>query len=221
MKETRKYLKRKQDFLKARQIVTVYSSVSEEAPAPFQRLCYSLGKALSDNNYKISYGSATKGCSKWILDGVEKTHKGNVRAVKYSQWPIDERMYTPPAGMKTEIVETSGEELGDRIKELKRGAMAIVVVAGGPATMEELWNAVTGVAEINAIPVIVLDTDGFFDGTIRQIEKMAKYFYWPKYERYILRASSVEELVHILEGIRYTHTLRKDRTHLRETRRAK
>ena len=212
MNNTRKYNKRKNEYDKHRHIVTIFSSLSNEAPKRFKKLCYSLGKSLSENNYKISYGAATDGCSSWIVDGAVKSHKGDFRAVKYALWPINKRMYKPPSGLTTEIVETTGEEVGERTIQLKKDATAIVVLAGGPNTMEELWNSVTGVAELNAIPVIILDSDGFFDGTLQQIEKMAKYFYWPKYERYVLRAKSVEEVIHILEGIRYTKNLKKDRS---------
>jgi len=202
-----RYTRRKTD----KHIVTIFSSLSNEAPKNFKSLCYTLGKSLSENNYKISYGAATSGCSTWIVDGAVKSRKGNIRAVKYALWPIDKRMYKPPTGLTTEIINTTGEEVGERTIQLKKDATAIVVLAGGPNTMEELWNSVTGVAELNAIPVIILDPDGFFDGTIKQIKKMANYFYWPKYERYVLRAKSVEEVIHILEGIRYVDTMRKDR----------
>lgn len=222
MNNTRKYNKRKNEYDKHRHIVTIFSSASNEAPRKFKSLCYSLGKSLSENNYKISYGASVNGCGTWMVDGAIQSHKGNMRAVGYKNWKINKRMYNPPEGLKTEIIKTHGKELGERIIELKKNSMAIVALAGGPATMEELWNSVTGIAELNAIPVIILDPYGFYDGTMKQIEKMAKYFYWPKYERYVLHAKSVEELIQILEGIRYIANIEKYRSPVKsKTRKVK
>ena len=74
MNNTRKYNKRKDEYNKDRHIVTIFSSLSNEAPKRFKDLCYSLGKSLSENNYKISYGAATDGCSSWIVDGAVQSH---------------------------------------------------------------------------------------------------------------------------------------------------
>jgi len=186
-----------------REIVAVFSSVSPEAPSSFKNMCSELGYALAKNNFKMSYGGSRTGCSKWLVDGAEKAGSGDIRAVKYSDWPVNERMADPPKGMRTEIVQTAGPDLFMRIAELKRNALACIVLPGGPATLEELWNSIVGVAELGALPIILLNIDNFFEPTKEQMKKMADYFYWPKYNNYVIYVSTVEEAIQQLNTLRY------------------
>ena len=102
---------------------------------------------------------------------------------------------------------TKGTTLTKRITELKKNALAVVVLPGGPATQEELWNAIVGVAEggklLTTIPTILVNIDGFYNDTIQQLDIMAKYFYWPKYKNYIMAVSNMDELMSKLDSLRY------------------
>jgi predicted Rossmann-fold nucleotide-binding protein len=208
----KRYQKRKEEYSKYREIVAVFSSVSNETPRKFRNLCYELGKELSKNDYKISYGASPNGCNKWLMDGAEQTRKGNIRAVSFRAWRVNERIENPPEGMKTELVQTKGDDLHNRITELKKDALACVVLPGGPATFEELWNAVVGVAELNSIPVIILNIDGFFNHTKAQMDVMSDYFYWPKYNRYVIFADTLDEVINLLNTMRYYKIVKKGET---------
>lgn len=191
--------------------VTIFSSVSNETPTEFKNLCSDLGFRLSKHGFKISYGSSPNGCNKWLVDGAEKAPLSNFRAVGYQEWAIDERMEKPPKNMKTEIVMTKGNDLHERITELKKNSIAVVCLPGGPATLEELWNSIVGVAELNPIPVIIFNINNFYDDTIRQINKMAEYFYWPKYKNYIIEVKTIDELIPILDAFNYLNKMKIDR----------
>lgn len=208
----KRYTSRKQEYTKFREIVAVFSSVSNEAPAKFRRTCVELGEALAENDYKMSYGGSRNGCSKWLVNGAEKTGKGDIRAVKYTDWMVNERMNHPPKGMKTQVVQTGGPDLFMRMAELKRDAMACVVLPGGPATLEEMWNAIGGVAEFGPLPVIILNVDGFYDSAKEQMKVMSDYFYWPKYNKYVLFAKDVNETIQLLNTMRYLKTIQRGKT---------
>lgn len=194
-----------------REIVAVFSSVSPEAPHSYKEMCSDLGYKLAKNNFKMSYGSSRTGCNKWLLDGAEKSGQGNIRAVKYSTWAVNDRMMNPPEGMKTEIVQTGGPDLFTRIAELKRDALACIVLPGGPATLEELWNTIVGVAELNPIPVILINHDDFFEPTREQMKRMADYFYWPKYNNYVIFVKTVDEAIQHLNTMRHMNTIHRVR----------
>jgi predicted Rossmann-fold nucleotide-binding protein len=194
---------------KLREVVAVFSSVSPEAPRTFKKACSDLGYALAKNNYKMSYGGSRNGCSKWLVDGAEKAETSEIRAVKYTDWPVNDRMMNPPEGMKTEIVQTGGPDLFMRMAELKRNALACIVLPGGPATLEEMWNAIGGVAEFGPLPVILLNIDNFFESTKEQMKKMADYFYWPKYNNYVIYASNVDEAIQHLNTLRYMKVIQR------------
>lgn len=200
---------RKKEYEKYREAVAVFSSVSNEAPTKFKKLCRDLGYKLAKNNYKMSYGGSRSGCSRWLVDGAEKSCQGDIRAVKYTDWPVNERMENPPEGMRTEIVQTGGPDLFMRMAELKRDALACIVLPGGPATLEEMWNAIGGVAEFGPLPVIIINIDGFYDSAKKQMEVMADYFYWPKYNKYVIFVSDVDEAIQHLNTMRYLKTIQK------------
>jgi predicted Rossmann-fold nucleotide-binding protein len=205
----KRYIKREEEYKQHREVIAVFSSVSNETPKKFKKTCAELGEELSKHDYKISYGASVNGCNKWLLNGAEKTKKGDIRAVGYSSWAVNKRIAEPPSGMKTELIKTDGPNLMMRIAELKRDAMACVVLPGGPATLEEMWSAIGGVAEFEPRPVIILNIDGFYDSTKAQMNKMADYFYWPKYKRYVIFAKDVEEVIEILNTMRYVKIIQR------------
>lgn len=205
----KRYEARKMEYETNREIVAVFSSVSNEAPLKFKKMCKELGFKLAKNNYKMSYGGSRNGCSRWLVDGAEMSGKGNIRAVKYTDWPVNERMESPPEGMKTEIVKTGGPDLFMRMAELKRDALACIVLPGGPATLEEMWNAIGGVAEFGPLPVILVNIDNFFDSTKKQIEQMADYFFWPKYNNYVIYVSNIDEAIQHLNTMRYMKIIQR------------
>ena len=199
----KRYKAREEEYEQFREIVTVFSSVSNEAPDEFKHVCQTLGEQLSKENYKISYGGSPNGCNKWLIDGVVASKKGDVRAVKYSAWGVNHRVENPTEELRAEIVKTEGPDLFMRMTELRRDAMACVVLPGGTSTMEELWNAVEGAAEFKPIPVVILNLNGFYDPVKDQMDRMADYFYWPRYKKYVLFAESVPEVIRILNTLRY------------------
>ncbi len=205
----KRYETRKREYSDYREVIAVFSSVSNEAPSKFRKTCVTLGRALAENDYKMSYGGSRNGCSRWLLNGAVSSGKADVRAVKYTDWPVNKRMEHPPKGLRSEIVQTGGPDLFMRMAELKRDAMACVVLPGGPATLEEMWNAIGGVAEFGPLPVIILNIDGFYDSAKKQMEVMADYFYWPKYNKYVMFAKDVDEVIQLLNTMRYLKIIQR------------
>jgi predicted Rossmann-fold nucleotide-binding protein len=205
----KRYDERKKEYDTHREVITVFSSASNEAPIKFKKLCRELGYKLAKNEYKMSYGGSRNGCGRWLVDGAEKSGKGNIRAVKYSDWPVNDRMENPPKGMRTEIVQTGGPDLFMRMAELKKDALACIVLPGGPATLEEMWNAIGGVAEFGPLPVIIVNIDKFYESAKEQMEKMADYFYWPKYNKYVVFVDNVDEAIQHLNTMRYLKIIQR------------
>jgi hypothetical protein len=75
----------------------------------------------------------------------------------------------------TDLIVCSGETLAERKRLLAEKGDCIVVLPGGVGTLEETWEAISnrsmGLAGMERKPIILLNVDGFFDGTIQQIKR--------------------------------------------------
>ncbi|MEV5646276.1 TIGR00730 family Rossman fold protein [Streptomyces flaveolus] len=97
-----------------------------------------------------------------------------------------------------ELVMTSN--LADRKAQLLSRADAVVVLAGGVGTLDE----VTEVVELKKHtlhnkPVVVLDSDGFYDGLRTQLERMESegFLHRPLSELITFTTTAQESLTHI------------------------
>jgi predicted Rossmann-fold nucleotide-binding protein len=193
-------------------IITVFSSVSPEAPKGFKDTCLRLGEEIAKRELTLSYSGSKDGCAKWMFDGTLKG-KGSIKAVGYKDWgpPSEKRILKPPKDIDTGYILAEGDSLGQRIEFLKKNSIAIITLPGGPATMEELWNSVVGTSKPykHDVPIIVYNIDNYFEGTKIQIQKMIDYFNWKEYEKFIYFADTFDDVLKWIDHAKYLHILNK------------
>jgi predicted Rossmann-fold nucleotide-binding protein len=193
-------------------IITVFSSVSPEAPKGFKDTCLKLGEEIAKRELKLSYSGSKDGCAKWMFDGTLKG-KGSIKAVGYKDWgpPSEKRILNPPKDIDTGYILAEGDSLGQRIEFLKKNSIAIITLPGGPATMEELWNSVVGTPKPykHDVPIIVYNIDNYFEGTKIQIQKMIDYFNWKEYEKFIYFADTFDDVLKWIDHAKYLYNLNK------------
>jgi uncharacterized protein (TIGR00730 family) len=78
-------------------------------------------------------------------------------------------------GPVREILVAGGKNLQERKRLLMEGADALLVLPGGPGTWDELWEAACarGIG-LTAIPIVVVNVDGFYDPFLAMMERAYK-----------------------------------------------
>ena len=76
------------------------------------------------------------------------------------------------------MVTTQGTDLTLRKQLLLDHGKGILVLPGGVGTLDELWDAVCGkslgMKGMASKPICVVNSDGYFDGSIMQLQRAAK-----------------------------------------------
>jgi predicted Rossmann-fold nucleotide-binding protein len=73
-------------------------------------------------------------------------------------------------GIRLDIV--TGNDLSERKLRLIDAGHCLVCLPGGTGTFDELWMAIGMVAtHFRKLPIVVINVDGYYDGTIAQLER--------------------------------------------------
>lgn len=77
--------------------------------------------------------------------------------------------------IKSNLQVCTGDDLAERRMRLIENADIVIVLPGGPGTFDELWETsvyrILGLRGMQHIPLCVVNIDGYFDGTIMQINR--------------------------------------------------
>jgi uncharacterized protein (TIGR00730 family) len=148
-------------FLSAGDVLPVY----EKATLEFIRL-------LIKNNYNFVYGGSERGLMKKAADEVKKMG-GKIISVASEEFrevwrkEVDEMIICP--------------NIPDRKKKILEVSDAIVVLPGGTGTLDEFTEILeTKKWGNHDKPIVLLNTDNFWQGLLQQFDKMNK-------EKFILK----------------------------------
>lgn len=152
--------------------VLVFAASSDGAAPVYRREAEKLGRLLAERSYDIIYGGGT-----WGLMGATAEHAAaggcavtGVMIEAFRQAAEN----TLPAGIQEFLVES----LMHRKSHMLFEADAAVVLPGGIGTFDELWEIAAAqdlrfyqAPDEYLQPIVVVNVDGFYDDTIRQLEK--------------------------------------------------
>lgn len=75
----------------------------------------------------------------------------------------------------TERIISKGEDLTERKQLLYENGDCIISLPGGVGTFDEIWESVShkslGMKGLTNKPIVLLNTDGFYDGFILQLNR--------------------------------------------------
>lgn len=147
--------------------VTIFCAASDKIPEVFFRETEELTRLLIKNNFGIVYGGGSIG----LMGQVAQTaleFNGNIIGV-IPQFMMDVEWGNPNI-KDMRITETMAE----RKKMLIDLADAIVVLPGSTGTMDELFDALSD-KKLGLLwkPIIVLNTEGFYNGLQLQLKTMS------------------------------------------------
>ena len=125
-----------------------------------------LGRLLSMLNVKMVYGGGNVGLMGAVAEGVLK-HQGIVMGVMPKILVEQERQH---AGL-TELIVV--DDMHTRKRMMYDMSDAVIILPGGFGTMDELFEVTTwNQLKIHDKKIFVLNTNGFYDHLIAQIQKM-------------------------------------------------
>lgn len=147
--------------------VTIFCAASDKIPEVFFKETEELTRLLIKNNFGIVYGGGSIGLMGQVAQTALELN-GNIIGV-IPQFMMDVEWGNPNV-KDMRITETMAE----RKKMLIDLADAIVVLPGSTGTMDELFDALSD-KKLGLLwkPIIVLNTEGFYNGLQLQLKTMS------------------------------------------------
>ncbi len=154
-----------------------------------------LGHFLAKQHIGLVYGGGKIGIMGTIADAVMES-QGEVIGVIPDLLKHEEVAHTKITKM---VVTRKMSKRKVKISKLVDGYIAL---AGGFGTLDELFEALTlGQLGIEGKPVGILNTNGYFDHTLRQLDIMVKEGFLKQLNRDMLFVNdSVEELIKMMDN---------------------
>lgn len=158
----------------------------------FMKEAYRMGQVLAENNIKLIYGAGGSGMMKAVADGALEEDGYVIGSTIQSLFGV-ERPDLSTKLSKMEVFQTMYE----RKVSMTKQADAVLVLPGGLGTMDELFELVVlRQLGISRQPIIVLNTDGFYN-TLRQwlFEMVGMGFVKPHQLKILQFVNSVDEVL--------------------------
>lgn len=150
----------------------------------------SLGCYMAKNNIGLVYGGGKIGMMGVLADAVLE-NKGEVIGVIPDMLRHEEVAHTKI----TEMIVT--KKMSKRKVTISKLVNGYIALAGGFGTLDEIFEAMTlGQLGIEIKPIGILNTNGYFDHTLKQLDIMVEEGFLKESNRKMLIVSkSVEELI--------------------------
>ena len=141
--------------------ICVFASSSNFLAECFYDDARELGRLIGKNGYNIVYGGSTLGMM-WVCASEVKNHGGKIYGVM-PQKLVD-------MGCRTDNCDEFHLAAGmrDRKQKMDEISDAIIALAGGFGTLEELTEMIVQKQlGYNKKPIVILNTDGYYDNLLR------------------------------------------------------
>lgn len=149
--------------------VCVYGSSSKQTPASYLHAATVLGDELAKRGHTCVNGAGAHGVM-GALNRASRAAKGRVIGVCHKMF-VDGEITALFDGM--ELVLTGGSDLVERKAALMAKSDCYIALPGGPGTWDELWEVACacqlGIGRSG--PICLVNTDGYYDGFVRQLER--------------------------------------------------
>lgn len=170
--------------------IAVFCGSSIGFNSKYSEDAFSLGCYMAKNNIGLVYGGGKIGMMGVLADAVLE-NKGEVIGVIPDMLRHEEVAHTKI----TEMIVT--KKMSKRKVTISKLVNGYIALAGGFGTLDEIFEAMTlGQLGIEIKPVGILNTNGYFDHTLKQLDIMVEEGFLKESNRKMLIVSkSVEELI--------------------------
>ena len=167
--------------------ICVFCSSSNFLNENFYKDAKTLGKLLGQNNFDIVYGGSTLGMM-WACAEKVKDNGGKIYGI------MPKRL--AEMGCKTDNCDEFylSEGMRDRKAKMDEMSDAVIALAGGFGTLEELSEMIVQKQlGYNKKPIILLNTNGFYNKLLEFFEQMINEKFANKFTRELYYVASTPE----------------------------
>ncbi|KAJ1954848.1 hypothetical protein EC988_002210 [Linderina pennispora] len=177
-------------------LVCVFCASHDSPDASYNEVANRLGELLAKSSYGLVYGGGGRGLMGRVARSVS-SNKGDVLG-------IIPRALTRLEGCSEVGRTITVDSMHERKSLMNEHAMAFISLPGGFGTMEELLEITTwSQLSIHSKPVIVLNTNGFYDALREFINKAVEAGFVQKENRDIIKfVDTPEEAIHAIKEYR-------------------
>lgn len=151
--------------------ICVFASSSNFLDEKYYIAARELGKLIGQNGYNIVYGGSNLGLM-WACASQVKENGGAVTGVMPEKLH-NMGVFTPECD---EFILTAG--MRERKAKIDEISQAVIALPGGFGTLEEVSEMIVQKQlGYNKKPIVILNTDGFYDNLIRFFEDMIEEKY--------------------------------------------
>ncbi len=146
--------------------ICVFCASSDSARDFFKDEARVVGRYIAENGHTLVYGGATGGLMQAVAETVSEKG-GEIIGV------IPEMIVAKgrKSDLPTQLFEVA--DMSERKELLKEYSDVFVVLAGGFGTYDELFDVLaSGMVGYHDKPTILVNSDDFYDGILRQIRRM-------------------------------------------------
>jgi len=156
------------------QRIAVYCSASDGVPEVYNEAAFRMGQLLARAGIEVVYGDGGIGLMKHLAEGVLSAG-GKVTGV-IPRFMV-EKGWNNPRSTQTIVTESMHE----RKAAITAMVDAMVALPGGVGTMDELFECLTWKQlGLHGKPVVIVNTDGYFDPILTALDKMvSEHFMQP------------------------------------------
>ncbi len=184
--------------------LAVYAASSTKIPAIYFDAARRLGEILATNHIRLVYGAGNMGLMGEIADAVLENH-GEVTGV------IPAFMVEQDWDHKgcTETIVT--RDMHERKATIERISDAMLALPGGCGTFEELLECLTWKQlGLHTKPIILLNTNGYYDNLLRCLDQMVEENFMRDIHRNLITVvNTPEEVLSAIEKAPEVTNMRK------------
>ncbi len=188
--------------------IVVYCGSNPGSNKVYAEQAFSLGQELAERNIKVIYGGGNMGLMGKVADGVLQ-NKGHVTGIITNFLAKLEIAHKQVSELH--FVETMHE----RKAKMVASSDGVIALPGGFGTMDELFEILTwSQLRIFNGPIGVLNTNGFYDFLLMQLDKMVQEgFLRPENRDLVIVDSDIQQLINRLEASQKNQTENKTLDH--------
>ncbi len=154
--------------------ICIFASSSKNIDKIYYNSAYNLGVEIAKNNFNIVYGGSNLGLMGEVTQAA-KSHGSEITGV------MPEKLYNfgIHPGDCTKFILTKG--MRERKAKMDELSQALIAIAGGFGTLEELSEMlVQKQLGYNNKPIVILNTNGFYDNLINFFNDIIEKNFAPK-----------------------------------------
>ena len=173
--------------------ICIFASSSKNIDKIYYNSAYNLGVEIAKNNFNIVYGGSNLGLMGEVTQAA-KSHGSEITGV------MPEKLYNfgIHPGDCTKFILTKG--MRERKAKMDELSQALIAIAGGFGTLEELSEMlVQKQLGYNNKPIVILNTNGFYDNLINFFNDIIEKNFAPKETNtlYYIAKTPKEAIEHI------------------------